>query len=381
MEQGGANDEHERADAPADPAQEPQPPLWKRTAPAWSVGAFVVGFAWDSLTLSRVDRLTDNLLLLGYLLALGMALVAHHRVAALPERWPRLALRVGWLDTAVKFLFGCLYSAYVVYYFKSATPGRSFVFLGLLVGLLVANEFFGQRMRTGRLRLALYCLCAFSFLLFFVPVATGFPGPGLFTIAAVGAFALTSLVGALMFRGLGDRPLRQVLRPHALGWLGLLGGLFLLDGLGLVPPVPLALMGGGIFHEVERTDEGYVVTWETPSWRHRLRRDDRVFRQREGEKAVCFSAVFAPTGMQLAIVHVWEFWDPELGWTVSNRTPFEVRGGRDRGYRGYTWKRHLKPGHWRVRVVTGADREIGRYAFEVVEGPHPEPVWRTTTFD
>ncbi|MFQ5627716.1 MAG: DUF2914 domain-containing protein [bacterium] len=43
--------------------------------------------------------------------------------------------------------------------------------------------------------------------------------------------------------------------------------------------------------------------------------------------------------------------------------------GRDKGYRGYTFKRHVQPGDWRidVEIETGALRQVlGRIDFEIV---------------
>ena len=40
--------------------------------------AFITGFTWDSLTLTRIDRLLDNIILLTYLLVLGVFITLLH---------------------------------------------------------------------------------------------------------------------------------------------------------------------------------------------------------------------------------------------------------------------------------------------------------------
>ena len=166
---------------------------------------FVGGFAWDALTLSRIDALFDNLFLGAYLVLLAVALVLHQR--ARDRRLPRFMLPAGWVfRLAVHFFFGGLLSAYVVYYLRSATFGRTLLFLGLLAGLLFANEFLQRFFRGAGIRLLLYLFCAFSFLLFWIPVATGLIGRGVWALAAIGAFVLTALVRLAMDVSPGSLP-------------------------------------------------------------------------------------------------------------------------------------------------------------------------------
>ncbi|NBC01049.1 MAG: DUF2914 domain-containing protein, partial [Bacteroidetes bacterium] len=43
---------------------------------------------------------------------------------------------------------------------------------------------------------------------------------------------------------------------------------------------------------------------------------------------------------------------------------YTLRGGRREGYRGYTFKRFMRPGPWRVDVRTDGGRLLGRVWFE-----------------
>ncbi len=336
------------------------------------IASFAGGFLWDSLTLRRIDRLSDNLLLATYLALLGALIVVAARVARDPEQWPRLAPRAPWLGWGTQFLFGGLYSAYVIFYFKSTQWGSTLLFVFILGALLVLNEFAAHHFRYDRVRIALYCACVFSFLLFFIPVISGWPGPGLFSVAAVLALAVSSVVTWLAHVTPAEPP-RAVLTRHLVPAAGVLVALALLDAVGLIPPVPLALMDGGIYHSVTGTPNGYQLVYEQPPWYLPLRNDDRWFRYRPGDKVTCFTAIFAPSGMDLGITHVWEHWDAEAGWARTDAIPFDVSGGRDGGYRGFTSKRHFEPGAWRVRVVEQTGRELGRYAFTVDPGPWQAP--------
>ena len=158
---------------------------------------FVGGVAWDALTLGRIDAWLDNLILGSYLVGLGVALVWEHRAAR--GRLPGPIARLGWLARlAVHFLLGGLLSAYVVYYSQSAATAVTWLWLAAIVALMVVNEFLQEWLGTTFLRLVLYLLCAFSFLLFWLPVATGVLDRGMTLVAAVGAVTATGLVLAAM---------------------------------------------------------------------------------------------------------------------------------------------------------------------------------------
>jgi hypothetical protein len=167
---------------------------------AWAASGpilFVGGVAWDALTLGRIDSWLDNLILGAYLLGLGLAIVWEHRASR--GHLPALLVRARPVARlAVHFLLGGLLSAYAVYYFKSAATAASLTWLLVIAALLLVNEFLQGWIGTAALRLALYLLCSFSFLLFWIPVATGWLERGVALLAGVGALALNAAVLALM---------------------------------------------------------------------------------------------------------------------------------------------------------------------------------------
>ena len=112
---------------------------------------------------------------------------------------------------------------------------------------------------------------------------------------------------------------------------------------------------------------------------HRPWRDtDRKVHQAAGEKVFCYTSVFLPPGISTTLYHVWQHRDARTGkWVTWSRIGFPVRGGRQDGYRGYTFKRNLAPGKWQVRVETEGGRVLGLNRFSVVAGiPGREPAYR-----
>lgn len=336
---------------------------------------FLGGFVVDALTLRRVDDLGDNLLLSAYLALSALFLVLERRAwhgRATPSLVVehRELVRLG-----IQFCFGGLFSAYVIFYSQSATFGPSLVFCLLLVALMLGNELFFDKLRPDGPQLTLWAFCAFSYLLFAIPTWTGRLGPETRFAAAFLALWASSAMVLLIYLGevvqlVPPRPgppstLRRAYPRHLATWLAMLVGLGILVTLGLVPPVPLALAHAGVFREVSRDGAQVLLRYESPPWYAPWRRDDRVFRYAEGESVSVFTAVFAPTGADLTVLHAWERQEADGSWTETDRLPFTMRGGRDGGWRSWTTKRRLSPGQWRVRVLSEHDDRLGRVDIEL----------------
>ena len=151
---------------------------------------FFGGVLWDVLTLDRIDAWFDNLILLVYLIVLGGLILAATLVAYERTTSRRLVPYRRWILHAIQFFLGALYSAYVVFYFQSATLAPSLLFLVLLMILLVVNEFIHQGLFNLYLLFGLYFLAVFSFFLFFIPVVTKTMGYGMFWLAGIFSLAL-----------------------------------------------------------------------------------------------------------------------------------------------------------------------------------------------
>jgi hypothetical protein len=70
---------------------------------------------------------------------------------------------------------------------------------------------------------------------------------------------------------------------------------------------------------------------------------------------------------------VWSRRIDSAGWKVSDRIAFEISGGREGGYRGYTRKQTITPGKWRVEVETDRGQILGTIDFTVISRPNPHP--------
>ena len=333
---------------------------------------FFGGVLWDVLTLDRIDALLDNLILLVYLIVLGGLLLVITLVEYKCVTAPRLLAYRHWYRHAMQFFLGALFSAYVIFYFQSATLAPSSVFLILLVLLLVANEFIHRRLFNLYLLFGLYFLASFSFFLFFIPVVTKSISYAMFLLAGLLSLGLVgTMLVYLKRRGIFASGRQFV---YAMSLVVVLFGMLNVFYLKhWIPPVPLAMRFGGVFHHVSSTEGRFQLRFEQPAWYQFWVDSDTPFHYAEGETVYCFAAVFAPTRLRTKIYHHWRVYDEDQrAWVSTDRIGYAVEGGRNRGYRGSTFKRHVRPGAWRVDVETEAGRIIGRIRFDVV--PVAEPV-------
>lgn len=350
------------------------------TKPFMPAVFFLSGVTYDTLTLTRIDRLQDNLLLLIYLLLLGVLIVLTGRlgIETAPDRevlttlspFARWMLRARpYYPVASQFLLGGLFSAYAIFYSRSATLTSTAIFFGLLVALLVGNEFLRDRLSSLRLLVSLYALVCFGFFTFFLPVVTGYMNTAIFLLGAGLSGMVTFRVIQLIYWNNPERSKREAVgvTVPAFALIGLLVGFYFLNW---IPPVPLSLKFGGIYHEVKKTGDQFELSFEK-QWYQVWERSDSTFPA--DEPIYCFTAVFAPVDLNTTIYHHWYFRpNSDKPFTHADRIPVKISGGREGGYRAYTFKQRLDPGDWRVDVETEDGRIIGRVSVRVEErSDHP----------
>lgn len=340
---------------------------------------FFAGVTYDTVTLTRIDRLLDNLILLLYLSLLGLLIILTGRadlagtgLSAVAADGPKPAAPLErirpYFPQAIQFLLGGLFSAYAIFYSQSASLTGTAVFFAVLVGFLVANELSKDRLANLRLLVALYALVCFSFLTFFLPVLTGVMNTAMFLLGALCSVGATVWVIRQVYRGMPVRPTREMVLTGAPA-AGLIVILVWFYFLHWIPPVPLSMKFGGIYHQITRQDGVYRLGFEPGAWYEFWKRSDDPLHGTG--PASCFTAVFAPVALQTTILHHWQYRPEGSGgaaFRTTDRIPLAIAGGREDGYRGYTTKSKLDPGEWRVDVETKDGRVIGRIGFHVAEG-------------
>lgn len=311
---------------------------------------FLGGSSWDWLTLGRIDNPLDLTIMALYLLGCGTLVVLVGRQVQF--RFSHL------LPNGIQFFLGGLLSPFTVLYFKSAATAPSVLFMFLVAGLLVGNEFLEKKFSNVLVGFLFFGICAFMYLNFFVPIVLNHMNGWIFVLSLLLAFGVCALL-----RRLGRVP------RHALVAVGVLyAGLSLLYALNVIPPVPLSKKHLGVYRSVVKQDNVYECTFARPPWYAPFRTGEKNFLWHEGDTVFCFSSVYAPAKLRKKIYHHWYRRKTDSGkYRETDRVGYTMAGGRRDGYRGYTFKRNVTPGEWKVEVRTDDNRILGVVAFRIEE--------------
>jgi len=343
---------------------------FSRNERAVATAFFAAGFVFDMLTTGRIDSwLTIGQQAL-YLAVITVVLLQmlHEQGQPAPEPAAMPAARRWYYEyrgATVHFLLGGLLNLYAIFFFKSSSLLVSFAFLAFLVVLLLANE--SRRFKSLGLptKFALLALCLLSYFAYLLPVLAGSIGLLMFLLSML-AGSLPLLGAAWWIRRSAPERFalarRQILLPLGCVLIGFLG--FYL--FRLIPPVPLSIPFIGVYHAVERTEEGYRLSHERPQWRF-WHNGDQEFRAQPGDKVVVFFRIFSPSRFadQVQVRWYWRAGAGVGGWALQDTIPIGIVGGREQGFRGYGVKSNYQPGRWKVQVETTDGREIGRIYFDL----------------
>ena len=324
---------------------------YQRVRPWVPAVFFVGGFVWDALTLGKAIKSVDLFLLLGYLVGAAAILVALGRGVTFRGSQ--------YLNAVLQFFFGGIFSALFIFYFLSSSDLPGYLVVIGLAGLLIGNEFLQSRYSELTLSWTLFTMSGAMFF--------NFALAHLFRSISVFWFYLGTLVAVVMVLALRRESKREAasIRPS----IALAALLLVLHALNFIPPVPLVQKEMLIAHSVQRRDGGYVAMVESPGWRRLWRSSSTQYHWTEGERVYCFTSVFVPSGIRTTIRHRWLFYDDTREkWTNAGVVPFTIAGGRETGYRGYTYKQRVTPGRWRVVAESESGAAIGIVDFQVSRG-------------
>lgn len=328
---------------------------------------FIGGFVFDSLTLGRIDRIYDLSVLCTHMILLTITLYLYNLVD--DGRWKNTVLErfQMYFPLAIQFFFGGLSSAYVIFFSRSVSLTKTLSFFIILVALLLANEFLKKRISNKYFQFSVYFFVNFTFFTFMVPVFVKEMNTTIFIISGVISLVFTILLTTFIYRKSpstrGEISIYKLFRII----LGIYVMLNVFYFTNLIPPVPLALHSGMVAHKVEKKNNNYLVTYEQDEW-YIFWRDHRIkFLHEPGERVYIFTSIFAPTEIKKSIYHRWKKYNVNTRkWEVLDKISYEITGGRDDGFRGYTYKNNVTPGLWKVDVITQEGLILGVIDFEII---------------
>lgn len=332
-----------------------------------SPAALVAGFLLDNFVLLReIDSVRSYLLLTSYLVLAGFGIILIHLIESGRLRGKVLLSLAPFLPVVIQFAFGGLFSGFLSVYSRSASIAVSWIFVLVIAALLLGNERFRLYYVKFPFQVGMYFITLFSFFIFLLPLMFKSIGSAMFFLSLAASTGVIALLLRLMHRLVPEVERRERVKvARAIASIILIFNVLYFTNA--IPPLPLALKDAGVYHTLSREGDAYVLTGESQPWYQRLLPGPAQYHRVGVEGAYVFTSIYAPSGLDIVILHEWQYKDANGNWVTDTIVPFEISGGRKEGYRGYSHKSALPSGQWRVNVLTKNGQIIGRVGFSVVQ--------------
>ena len=348
---------------------------WAKRNERWLSSAFFVfGFLDHLITFGAFSLHTEIVIFELYLGFAAFCTILAHLTA---ERSGGRVLRAVSVLAPLfaQLTIGGVLAGFVVFYTKSSVLSVSWPFLALLAVIFVGNEALRDYRELLVFQTVLFYFSLYALAIFALPVYVGSIGEDVFlesTALSVGIFTVYLFILAV----LGWRRLKGTLMQIIIAATALTGIVVIAYVTDVIPPLPLTLTEGGVYHSIEHVGDTYVLQGEEPQPWYDVFHPDTVHHQ-SGTPLYAYSAVFAPGSFTTSIVHEWQQYDENAHeWVTKSVVAFTLAGGREEGYRGYSLKSDPAPGKWRVLVKTLDGQTVGKFDFTVVNTAQ-EPVVTT----
>jgi len=325
---------------------------------------FFGGAVLDNLTLTRIDRFFDNIILLSYLVVsiVVIVLINLFQSKEIQNKWTQL------LPLITQFTFGGLFSGFAIFYTKSASLTTSWIFLLIIYGIFIANERFRKYYEKIDFQIQILFVAIFSYMIFFIPVILKKMNALIFIFS--GVLSLVIVYGLIVFfyryvSNLGSN--RGIKLVKNIFYIYIVFNIMYFTNI--IPPVPLSLKHLEVYNYVEKSAEGnYLVREEKISVKEIYKDWFNDFHRLPESPVYVYASVFAPTDLNTEIIHIWQRYDEKDGkWQTVNEIKYPVKGGRDQGYRGYSVLYEGIPGKYRVYVKNVQGQTLGKIKFTVTE--------------
>ena len=331
--------------------------------PSMLVGGFLV----DYITFASIQISITFILLLGYWIFAGAIIAFTHLYDAgrLPV-WLQLKYVRLFSPLLIQFAFGSLLGSSLIFYWFSGAFSISWPVMVVLVLLLVFNETFRKYFEKPLVHIGVYFFATISLFSVLLPFLFNSLSAWLFVVAGAGSLVIFALYVHYLCAFASD------LQTHKRGLfvviIAITCAMNVLYFTNIIPPIPLALREAGLYHSLQPTAGKYVMQNEPENFLEVLQTWvlGQTLHITSTEKVYLYTAIFAPTNLKTTIVHHWQYYDVgEKKWMDRGAPSFAISGGRQQGYKGYSWQSNLAEGKWRVYVENQRGQVLGKVRFTV----------------
>lgn len=329
--------------------------------------ALLVGFIVDIITFRNLDLALSQIILAGHLLIVAGSIFILSTLKE--EETGFFGFIRSWLPVALQYSTGNLLSAFLVLYSGSGSLVQSWPFFALVAVAAIGNEELKLDTYLLPFRTTLLFLNLLLFFALAVPMFVKSIGVVTFILSVIAASAVF-FAYAYLGRFLVPKVFKESFGRIQKSALAVLGIFLILYFTNLIPPIPLSIKAIDFYHDVYKTETTYVgVDEQRLAYERFFSLAGVTLHLSSGSPAFVYTAVFAPAQLNTSIVHQWQYFDESSGeWLTKNEVSFPITGGRNGGYRGYSFTENPVEGKWRVLVKTARGQVVGR-AYVTIERP------------
>ncbi|MES2059796.1 MAG: DUF2914 domain-containing protein [Patescibacteria group bacterium] len=325
----------------------------------------LLGFIFDNLTLRGATITTQTTVFTIYLILSCVAILTLNIIEsrAAPNTDTKLHF---WAFILLQFSIGSLFSMFFVFYSRGFSIAATWPFLLLLLANMIGSELYKKKYSRLSVQISLLFVSIFSFCIYFLPVAVHRISGWIFAASGILSFVLVYLFVKLLAR-VAKKRVEEDKRGIIIGVGAVYAIINIFYIFNVIPPVPLVLKDGGIYHSIVWQADRYLAEGEEKSFSNFFTFYP-LYHHTSGEPVYAVAAVYAPAALETTIVHDWQYFDKAKSkWQSVTIVPVAIVGGREGGYRSYSVKQNVVPGLWRVDIKTSSGKIIGRIKFEIVE--------------
>ncbi len=328
----------------------------------WTIPLMLLGgLSGDVLQYTKLDIREKFMILSVYVVvSTGTLLIMNYPAASEHKVWRKLLIISPF---AHQFAIGGLLATSLLFYWFSGAFSVTWPIILIVVLFMFFNEFLREHFLRPTVQVGVLSFSMFSLLAILFSFIFNSLEPQIFVLAGVASLVFMICFTLLLTRvGAMKNKRFTMIATSSIVFL-LMNGAYYLN---IIPPIPLSVREATMAYNVARSDGDYLLVKQPESWLEALI-PGVTMTIKIGDPIYAFTNVAAPTSLSTTLVHRWEYYDPSSkNWVTKSILSYGMTGGRDEGYRGYSYKTSLLAGRWRVTVETTRGQVLTRIPFYVV---------------
>ena len=267
----------------------------------------------------------------------------------------------------ISFFLGTLLSHVLLYYFWSSDVMQVWPIFAVVGLCIIANEFLYGIVPD----ILLFFVALTLFVIFNTPIFLNRVNNNTFLISVLVSAVGISILTLILQRIYLSKKEFLFLIIFSIAFPFLILKLYYLN---YIPAVPLALGDSGFYSSIQKETDSNNVSVYNKKEDGLIKGKKYFFLEKnaynieiikDANTIYFFSSIISPSDVSATITHSWQKYDEvKQIWIDQSKINYEISGGREDGYRGYSSITNISQGKWRVRVLAD-DRVVGVKNIEI----------------